>query len=86
VHDADGQVLTGSFMDYQIPRADELPNFVFHSRPTPSPVNPLGIKGCGEAGAAGGCPAVMNALGDALGVLDVQMPATPETVWRKIRG
>lgn len=84
VHDADGQVLTGSFMDYQIPRADELPDFVFHSRPTPSPVNPLGIKGCGEAGAAGGCPAVMNALGDALGVLDIQMPATPESVWRRM--
>jgi carbon-monoxide dehydrogenase large subunit len=88
VHDADGQVLTGSFMDYQIPRADEVPAMVLHTRATPSPANPLGVKGCGEAGAAGACPAVMNALTDALwplGVGLIDMPATPETVWRAIR-
>jgi carbon-monoxide dehydrogenase large subunit len=84
VHDGDGQVLTGSFMDYQIPRADEVPALVLHQRPTPSPANPLGVKGCGEAGAAGACPAVMNALTDALGVV-LDMPATPEKVWRAVR-
>jgi carbon-monoxide dehydrogenase large subunit len=87
VHDADGQVLTGSFMDYQIPRADDLPELVLHTRATPSPANPLGVKGCGEAGAAGGCPAVMNALADALAERKVgwiDMPATPETVWRAL--
>jgi carbon-monoxide dehydrogenase large subunit len=87
VHDADGQVLTGSFMDYQIPRADDLPDLVLQTRPTPSPVHPLGVKGCGEAGAAGACPAVMNALLDALwpkGVRRIDMPATPEAVWRAL--
>jgi carbon-monoxide dehydrogenase large subunit len=84
VHDEDGQVLTGSFMDYQIPRAADLPSIELIQRPTPSPANPLGIKGCGEAGAAGACPAVMNALSDALwerGVRKLDMPATPERVW-----
>ncbi len=87
VHDADGQVLTGSFMDYQIPRADDLPELVLHTRPTPSPANPLGVKGCGEAGAAGACPAVINALIDAMadrGVRHIDMPATPEAVWRAL--
>lgn len=89
VHDPDsGQVLTGSFMDYQIPRADELPALVLETLPTNAPTHPLGIKGCGEAGAAGGAPAVMNALMDAIaraggGKLD--MPATPERVWRALR-
>jgi carbon-monoxide dehydrogenase large subunit len=88
VHDADGQVLTGSFMDYQIPRADDLPPLVLHTRATPSPANPLGVKGCGEAGAAGACPAVINALIDAMrerGVRHIDMPATPESVWRALR-
>jgi len=87
VHDADGQVLTGSFMDYQIPRADDLPALVLNTRATASPANPLGVKGCGEAGAAGGGPAVMNALADALatrGAGWIDMPATPETVWRAL--
>ena len=84
VHDADGQVLTGSFMDYQIPRADEVPDLILHLRPTASPANPLGVKGCGEAGAAGACPAVMNALTDALKV-SLDMPATPEKVWRALQ-
>jgi len=89
VHDPDsGQVLTGSFMDYQIPRADELPPLTLETLPTNAPTHPLGIKGCGEAGAAGGAPAVMNALMDAItraggGLLD--MPATPERVWQALR-
>jgi carbon-monoxide dehydrogenase large subunit len=89
VHDESGQVLTGSFMDYQIPRADDLPSLELIQRPTPSPANPLGIKGCGEAGAAGGCPTVMNALYDALwrrGVRKIDMPATPERVWMALQG
>ncbi len=89
VHDPDsGQVLSGSFMDYQIPRADELPSLTLETLPTNAPTHPLGIKGCGEAGAAGGAPAVMNALMDAIsraggGLLD--MPATPERVWQALR-
>ena len=89
VHDGEsGQVLTGSFMDYQIPRADELPALVLETLPTDAPSHPLGIKGCGEAGAAGGAPAAMNALMDALsqaGVKHIEMPATPEAVWRALR-
>jgi len=87
VHDPEsGQVLTGSFMDYQIPRADELPALVLETLATPAPANPLGVKGCGEAGAAGGAPAVMNALADALGGRAIDMPATPERVWRVLQG
>jgi len=88
VHDESGQVLTGSFMDYQIPRADDLPELVLVSRPTAAPLNPMGVKGCGEAGSAGACPSVMNALLDALrarGVVHVDMPATPEKVWLALR-
>jgi carbon-monoxide dehydrogenase large subunit len=89
VHDPrNGQVLTGSLMDYQLPRADDLPSLVLQTRPTPSPNHPLGVKGCGEAGAAGAPPAVMNALLDALaplGVRTLDMPATPESVWRALR-
>ena len=88
VYDGEGQLLSGSFMDYCIPRADDLPDFVFEPWITPSPGNPLDIKGCGEAGAAGSPPAAINALLDALaavGVTDFDMPATPERVWRAIR-
>ena len=89
VHDdATGQILTGSWMDYAMPRADELPSLVLQTMATSSPGNPLGVKGCGEAGAAGAPPAVMNALVDALaplGVVSLDMPATPERVWRAIR-
>ncbi len=88
VHDDSGQVMTGSFMDYQIPRASDLPSLELIQRPTLSPANPLGVKGCGEAGAAGACPAVMNALADALwerGVRTLDMPATPLRVWQAIR-
>ena len=87
VHDTDGQVLTGSFMDYQIPRASDLPSLELVHRPTPSPANPIGVKGCGEAGAAGACPAVMNALVDALwarGVRRLDMPATSQQVWQAL--
>lgn len=88
VHDPEtGQVLTGSLMDYQLPRADDLPALTLETLPTPAPANPLGVKGCGEAGAAGGAPAVMNALLDALaqaGVTRLDMPATPERVWRAL--
>jgi carbon-monoxide dehydrogenase large subunit len=80
-----GQLLTGSFMDYALPRADDLPSFKVGFICTPSPSNPLGIKGCGEAGAIGAPPALINALTDALGVANFDMPATPERVWRAIQ-
>jgi carbon-monoxide dehydrogenase large subunit len=81
-----GQLLTGSFMDYTMPRADDLPNFVVDHTVTPCTHNPLGVKGCGEAGAIGSPPAFINALTDALGVRDVAMPATRERVWRAAHG
>jgi carbon-monoxide dehydrogenase large subunit len=77
-----GQLLTGSYMDYTMPRADDLPNFVVDHTVTPCTHNPLGVKGCGEAGAIGSPAAFMNALTDALGVRDLAMPATAERVWR----
>ena len=80
-----GQLLTGSYMDYCMPRADNLPNFKLDFTVTECPSNPLGIKGCGEAGAIAAPAAVMNAITDALGVADVAMPATPQTVWRAIQ-
>ena len=84
-YDEDGQLLSGSFMDYRLPRADDLPAFRFVARETATSRNPLGIKGCGEAGATGSPPAVINAIVDALapfGVSHLDMPATPEKVWR----
>ncbi len=81
-YNSDGQLLTASFMDYCMPRADDLPSFKIETIETPCPSNPLGIKGCGEAGAIAAPPAVVNALTDALGHEDVVMPATPQTVWR----
>jgi carbon-monoxide dehydrogenase large subunit len=86
--DDDGQMLSASFMDYCIPRADDLPAFVFHLNETPSPNNPIGVKGCGESGATGAPPAVINAIVDALsplGIRHIDMPATPERLWRAIR-
>lgn len=80
-----GQLLTGSFMDYAMPRADLLPMIDFSLRPVPCTTNPLGLKGAGEAGAIGACPAVINALVDALaghGVTHIDMPATPQLLWR----
>src|SRR5580704_5682214 len=88
VYDEDGQLLTGSYMDYAMPRADDVPLLVHASHPVPATTNPLGAKGCGEAGCAGALPSVMNALVDALsefGIRHIDMPATPECVWRAIR-
>jgi carbon-monoxide dehydrogenase large subunit len=81
-YDDNGQLLTASFMDYCMPRADDLPSFKVDTIETPCPSNPLGIKGCGEAGAIGAPPAVINALTDALGHEDVAMPATSQVIWR----
>jgi carbon-monoxide dehydrogenase large subunit len=81
-----GQLLTGSYMDYAMPRADDLPSFQIDTNVTPCTHNPLGVKGCGEAGAIGSPPAFMNALTDALGVRDLPMPATRERVWRAAQG
>ncbi|NUZ07626.1 xanthine dehydrogenase family protein molybdopterin-binding subunit [Piscinibacter koreensis] len=77
-----GQLLTGSYMDYAMPRAMDLPSFDVSTTVTPCSHNPLGVKGCGEAGAIGSPPAFINALTDALGVDSIAMPATPERVWR----
>ena len=77
-----GQLLTGSFMDYAMPRASDIPNFAIGNHGTPCTHNPLGVKGCGEAGAIGSPPAYINALTDALGVREMAMPATVERVWR----
>jgi carbon-monoxide dehydrogenase large subunit len=88
VYDSEGQLITGSYMDYALPRADDTPAFSFESLPDPAKTNPLGVKGCGEAGCAGGLPAVMNALVDALrqaGVNHINMPATPRRVWDALR-
>jgi carbon-monoxide dehydrogenase large subunit len=84
VYDKDGQLLTGSYNDYCMPRADDLPAFeVQHTdKPTPCTHNPLGVKGCGEAGAIGAPAAFMNAICNALGVAHIDMPATPEKIWR----
>ncbi|WP_029617422.1 xanthine dehydrogenase family protein molybdopterin-binding subunit [Pseudorhizobium marinum] len=76
-----GQLLTASYMDYAMPRADDLPSFDLSHQNTPCPSNPLGIKGCGEAGAIGSPPALINAITDAIGTNDLTMPATPMKVW-----
>jgi carbon-monoxide dehydrogenase large subunit len=83
-----GQLITGSLQDYCLPRADDLPSFTtFTDETTPCKINPLGAKGVGELGTVGGTPTVMNAVIDALrplGVKQIEMPATPEKVWRAI--
>ncbi len=87
-YDADGQLLSGSYMDYALPRANDAPSFQFRSHPVPATTNALGVKGCGEAGCAGAMPAVMNAVVDALsefGIIHIDMPATPQRVWQAIR-
>ncbi len=84
VYDDAGQLLTGSYMDYCMPRADDVPSFTVDTTVTPCTHNPLGVKGCGEAGAIGATAAVMNAITDALGVRSLPMPATPETVWKAL--
>jgi carbon-monoxide dehydrogenase large subunit len=88
VYDAQGQLVTASYMDYTMPRADGVPSFAVETNVTLCTHNPLGVKGCGEAGAIGAPAAVMNAVVDALrplGVADLQMPATPQRVWQAIR-
>jgi len=86
VYDRDtGQLLTASYMDYAMPRAADLPSFRLDSRVTPCTHNALGVKGCGEAGAIGAPPAVVNAICDAIGAKEIEMPATPERVWRALR-
>jgi carbon-monoxide dehydrogenase large subunit len=85
--DASGQPMTGSFMDYAVPRAADLSPIAVESHPVPTGTNPLGVKGAGEAGCVGALPAVANALVDALsqfGVRHIEMPATPERVWRAV--
>ncbi|MFK7941419.1 MAG: xanthine dehydrogenase family protein molybdopterin-binding subunit [Paracoccaceae bacterium] len=89
VYDADGQLQTGSYMDYTMPRADDLPNFKVSTHETLCPGNPLGIKGCGEAGAIGSPPALVNAVLDALkgdGVSHIDMPVSPSRVWKAMNG
>jgi len=86
--DEDGQNLTASFMDYAMPRATDISAVDIKSNPVPTRTNPLGVKGAGEAGCVGAMPAVANALVDALshlGVRHVEMPATPERMWRAIK-
>ena len=88
VYDDDGQLVTGSYMDYTMPRADNLPNLTIEFSGVPSPLNPLGVKGCGEAGAIAAPAAIINAVVDALGPLGVtnlDMPATPQRVWQAIQ-
>jgi carbon-monoxide dehydrogenase large subunit len=83
--DETGQLLTGSFMDYQMPRAQDAPMFDFIDRGVPATTNVLGVKGCGEAGCAGALPCVMAAVADAVGVHHVDMPASPQKIWRLIK-
>ena len=88
VYDDDGQLISGSYMDYTMPRADDLPSFNVATEVTLCAHNTLGVKGVGEVGAIGSAPAGINAIVDALsglGVTDVPMPATPQAVWRAIQ-
>jgi carbon-monoxide dehydrogenase large subunit len=84
-YDEDGQLLSASYMDYTMPRADDVPSYRLMTTLTVCPGNPLGMKGCGEAGAIGSPPAVMNAITNAIGTNALEMPATPEVVWRALR-
>jgi carbon-monoxide dehydrogenase large subunit len=84
-----GQLVSGSFMDYAMPRAVDVPALEFHSNSVPATTNPLGVKGAGEAGVIGAIPAVLSAVADALrplGISHIDMPATPERIWRAIHG
>ncbi len=88
VYDEDGQLLTATFMDYAMPRADDMPMIDFSTRGTPSLYNPMGMKGCGEAGTVGALAAITNAMTDAMwdvGVRDAHMPFTPHRVWQMIK-
>jgi len=87
VYDEDGNLVTGSMVNYLVPSAAELPSYELGATETPSPTNPLGVKGVGETGTIASTAAVMNAVVDALvpfGVTDLDMPATPERVWRAL--
>ena len=89
VYDEQGQLVTGTLMDYALPRASHIPNFELDRTETPSPVNPLGVKGVGEAGTIGATPAIVGAVVDALapfGVKHLDMPIRPESVWKIING
>jgi len=88
VYDSDGQLVTGSFMDYAMPRAHDVPTINVLSHPVPTKSNPLGVKGCGEAGTSGGLPSVANAVIDALseyGIRHLEMPMTPARIWQAIQ-
>jgi carbon-monoxide dehydrogenase large subunit len=88
IYDGDGQLLTGSFMDYALPRATDVPAFIVAEHPVPAKTNPLGVKGCGEAGCAGALTSIMNAVIDALGdrgIRHVDMPLTPYRIWQTLR-
>jgi carbon-monoxide dehydrogenase large subunit len=84
VYDQNGQLLTGEFTDYAMPRASDIPDYIMGSTVTPSTSNPLGIKGVGEAGTIGATPAIANAVMDALGIRHLDLPLTPEKVWRAV--
>jgi carbon-monoxide dehydrogenase large subunit len=88
-YDESGQLVTGSFMDYALPRSVDVPSAIgWQSHPAPAKTNPLGVKGCGEAGCAGAMTSVMNAIVDALsevGIRHFDMPASPQRVWQAIR-
>jgi carbon-monoxide dehydrogenase large subunit len=89
VYDENGQLLTGSLMDYAVPRAHDFPEFELDRTVTPSPVNPLGVKGVGEAGTIGSTPAVVNAIVDALssfGITNIDMPVRSEKIWKILKG
>jgi aerobic carbon-monoxide dehydrogenase large subunit len=85
VYDAEGQLLSGSFMDYAMPRAEDLCGIAIGHNAVPTKLNPLGAKGAGEAGCVGALAAAMNAIVDALGTAEIEMPTTPERVWRALR-
>jgi len=88
VYDEQGQLLSGSFMDYAMPRAYNTPDFEVHNHPVPAKTNPLGVKGCGEAGCAGSLTSIMNSVVDALsvyGIKHIDMPATPSRIWKAIQ-
>lgn len=86
IYDEDGNLVTSSFMDYLIPTSESLPSFKLDSTVTPTPTNPLGAKGIGEAGAIGSTPAVLNAVSDALDGAEIQIPLTAEKIWQTLQG
>jgi len=88
VYSSDGQLLTSTFMDYLLPSAIEVPHMIMDSMETPSPLNPLGVKGVGESGTIGAIPTIVNAVANALAPLGAtvpEIPLTPERIWKAIR-